>query len=515
MTGTIVVGNHTHEEILDSLDAIPEVAVCTTAGDHLRARMMHFGADDDFNIYLASMRGDPKTLQLANNPTISLLVLDRRTDQNGWREIEITGRAEVIHDAAERNVALEKTTGPSPIVAHLRANDQVDVLDFIRVTPIEVKMRIFGEIVAGMPPTVVEFEENAGAGNDLAGVWRRISNWRTGVRTISLLASIVPIVLGVTLAWNASGAIDWLRAVLTLVAGVAIQAGTNVFNDYFDHRNGNDAANREFVRPFSGGSRAIQLGLMTPVETLMLGTGLCLLSVIIGVGLALSGSPWVLAFGAIGLVSGVCYTARPLFWAGRGFGEIMVAANYGLLMTLGAYYVQSNTITWTATLASLPVAGLIALVLFINEFPDYNADSRTGKRTLVVRIGRAWAARLYAVLALSPFVVAAVLVATGVAPLPSLACLAGIPLVLSATRIVLQHHSEPFELAPANALTAIAHLTTGLLFALGFAWDELGRDGLPLSIALGVVGIGYIAYMYRSVERQRRIFSGVKGAVGR
>jgi hypothetical protein len=78
---------------------------------------------------------------------------------------------------------------------------------------------------------------------------------------------------------------------------------------------------------------------------------------------------------------------------------------------------------------------------------------------------------------------------------------------------VLRHPEEPFELAPANALTAIAHLTTGLLFALGYAWEELGRDGLPLGIALAVAGVGYIGYMYRSVERQRRIFAGVKTAL--
>lgn len=510
MTGRIVVGNHTRDEMLESLNAIDEVAVCTTAGASLRSRMMHFAASDDFGIYLSSMKGDPKTLQLVNNPTVSLLVLDRRTSQEGWREIEITGRAEIIADPAERSRALELTAGPSPIVRHLKANNQTDILDFIRVTPNEVKMRIFGEIVAGMPPTVIEFEENARQQSDLAEARKRVSNWVTGTRTISLLGSIVPVILGITVAWRYTGDIAWLAAALTLIAAVSIQAGTNLLNDYFDHRTGNDEANREFVRPFSGGSRVIQLGLMTPVETLLLGSGLTLIAAFIGIGLALTGSPWILAIGAIGLISGVFYSARPVFWAGRGFGEVMVAINYGVLMTVGAFYVQASEITRDAALASIPVALLIALVLFVNQFPDYNADLRTGKRTLVVRLGRTNAAKLYPVLGLAPFVAIIALVATSVVPTASLAALAGLPLILNATRIVWKHHDQPFDLAPANALTAIAHLTSGLLLALGFAWDELGRDGLPLSIALGAAGIGYIAYMYHSVERQRRIMAGVK-----
>jgi nitroimidazol reductase NimA-like FMN-containing flavoprotein (pyridoxamine 5'-phosphate oxidase superfamily) len=107
VAGTIVVGNHTREEILDSLNAIDEMAVGTKAGSRLRSRMMHFAVDDQFRVYAASMKGDPKTLQIVNDPTISLLVLDRRTDQSGWREIEITGRAAIVTDAAERARALK------------------------------------------------------------------------------------------------------------------------------------------------------------------------------------------------------------------------------------------------------------------------------------------------------------------------------------------------------------------------------------------------------------------------
>ena len=513
MAGTIVVGNHTHEEILDSLNAIDEMAVSTRAGARLRSRMMHFATDVNFNDYAASMKGDPKTLQIVNDPTISLLVLDRRTDQNGWREIEVTGRAAIVTDSAERARALEMVAKPSPIVSHLQSVGQTDILDFIRITPIEVKMRVFGEIVAGMPPTVVEFEENAAAAGDLAEAKKRIGTWREAIREISLLASVVPIVLGVAVAWNWTGELAWWPAIFTLLAAVAVQAGTNVLNDYFDHRNGNDAANREFVRPFSGGSRMIQLGLMTPVETLLLGSVLCAVAAAIGIGLAVTGAPWVIAFGAVGLLSGVFYTARPISWVTRGVGEIMVALNFGVLMTLGAFYVQAHEITWDAALASTPVALLIALVLYINEFPDYRADAATNKRTLVVRLGRARAAKLYPVLGLLPFAAIVALVVADVAPVASLAALAGIPLWLNASRIVLRHYDEPFELAPANALTAIAHLTTGLLFALGFAWEELGRDGLPLAIGLAAIGVGYIVYMYRSVERQRRIFAGVKTAL--
>jgi 1,4-dihydroxy-2-naphthoate octaprenyltransferase len=315
-------------------------------------------------------------------------------------------------------------------------------------------------------------------------------------------------------AWNTTGEFLWLAAILTLIAGVAIQAGTNLFNDYFDHRTGTDAANREFVRPFSGGSRMIELGLMTPSETLLLGTGLCALSGAIGVLLAVDGRPWVLALGVAGLLSGVLYTAKPFAWASRGFGELLVATNYGVLMTLGAYYVQAGEMTWEAALASLPVAGLIALVLYVNEFPDYNSDARSGKRTLVVRLGRARAALLYPVLGALPFVAVVALVATDYPPVPSLAALVALVLIVRASLIVLRNYEKPFDMAPANALTAIGHLAGGLLFALGYAWDELGRDGLPLAIALGVVGVGYVLFMYRSVERQRRVFDGVKTVLG-
>lgn len=58
-------------------------------------------------------------------------------------------------------------------------------------------------------------------------------------------------------------------------------------------------------------------------------------------------------------------------------------------MTLGAYFVQTGMLNAEPLLASFPVSLLITAILYINEFPDYLADKTVGRRTLVVRLGRA------------------------------------------------------------------------------------------------------------------------------
>jgi 1,4-dihydroxy-2-naphthoate octaprenyltransferase len=506
-------GRHTPDEVMALLRDAELVVVATAAGERIRTRMMHFATGPDFSVYLASMRGDPKTLQITHHPAISLLVHAPGSDINDSREVEITGQAVLVRDEEERGRALEATAVKSPVVKHMVETGNAGLLDCIKVVPEVVKLRVFREIVQGIPPTVIDFAQNQGAVSDWALLRTKLSSWAEAVRTLSLTASLVSILLGTAVARSATGTIHWGYLLLALVAGLSIQAGTNLWNDYFDHRSGGDEANREFVRPFSGGSRVIQLGLLSSLEVLGGAILLCLLAAGIGIYLAFARGPLLLAFGVVGLASGIFYSGRPFEWASRGVGEVLVGLNYGVLMTLGAYYVQAQAVEWQPVVAALPVALLITAVLYINEFQDYSADMASGKRTLVVRLGRARATMGFGVLMAAAYVSLLGGVAAGVLPAAALLGLITLPLGARAVLHARRHHSSPFDLAPANALTAISHLGLGLALTLAFAWQGTGVTGLGYVAVLAVLFAIFVGYFYRDIERQRRAFHGLKRAL--
>lgn len=333
------------------------------------------------------------------------------------------------------------------------------------------------------------------------------------IRLSFLTASMVPILLGTAVAWLKTGTLAWGFFLLTLLAGLLIQAGTNIFNDYFDHKSSNDEVNREFVRPFSGGSRVIQLGLLTPVEALVGASLLCFVSAVIGFYLAWTRGPAIIVLGALGLLCGVFYTGG-LNWAKRGVGELLVGLNFGILMTLGAYYVQTQSFSWVAVVAAVPVSLLIIAVLYINEFPDYTADKQVGKNTLVVRLGREKAVALYVLIMVAAYLSIAIGVLARVLPLTALLGLLTMPLAIRAIQYARTHHSSSFDLIPANALTVTSHLATGLLLTLTFAWEVLGTQGLVYILLIAVIFVGLVVWMYRYIEKQKTIFLGLKQAVG-
>lgn len=296
----------------------------------------------------------------------------------------------------------------------------------------------------------------------------KLKIWLAEVRAPFLTATIVPIFLGTSIAWYHTGKIDWLFFFLTLLAGIFLHMGCNVVNDYYDHISTNDDINCEFVRPFSGGSRMIQLGLLTPLEVLTGGLLFFAIGSGIGIYLAIEKGWEILGLGLIGVVSSFFYTAPPLYFASRGIGEFLVGLNFGTLMTLGAYFVQTQRFSIEAILASIPISLLIAGVLYINEFPDYNADKMVGKKTLVVRMGREKAVIPYIFIMLLGYFVVLTSSILGKLPLSSLISFATIPLGVKAVQFARKYHANPTRLVPANAMTIQSHLFTGLLLAFAF-----------------------------------------------
>ena len=288
------------------------------------------------------------------------------------------------------------------------------------------------------------------------------------LRASFLTATIVSIVLGASIAWARNGVFDVGFFLLSLVGGVFLHLGTNVANDYFDHKSGGDDINREFVRPFSGGSRMIQLGLLKPREVLLEASIFYATGLGIGMYLAFVRGLAVLFLGLVGLFSGIFYSGPPFKLANRGVGEALVGINFGVLMTMGSYYVQTQALDAEPLMASIPVCLLILAVVYINEFPDYNADKAVGKKTLIVRLGKKRAASGYVILIGGVYLSILIGVLTAIMPTATLIGLFTIPIAAKAAAYTLKYHSNSLKLVPANALTILCHLLTSLLLSAGY-----------------------------------------------
>ena len=305
------------------------------------------------------------------------------------------------------------------------------------------------------------------------GLSDRISFWLRASRFQFFTASVVPVIVGGAVAYWETRTVLWGYWLATLIAMVLLHAAANLANDYYDHLSRNDEINVEFISPFTGGSRFIQQQLTSPVSILI--AALVCLAAGSGIGLILvwlRGWP-ILALGIVGGLSGFFYTANPLRLGYRGLGEIFIFLDFGILPVLGTYYVQTQQFTIAAAAASVPVAFLIAAVLWINQFPDYQADRAVGKDHWVVRLGRRRACYVYAADLLAALLAVPVFITLGWLPSLTLLALLPLPLAINAIRTAFRHYDQPEKLLPANVSTIVIHLTVGLLLAVGLALGHL------------------------------------------
>jgi len=308
---------------------------------------------------------------------------------------------------------------------------------------------------------------------DLRG--NKIKIWMTEIRAPFFTATVVPILLGAVIAWARTSTFHWGYFLLTMAGGLLLHTGANVANDYYDHLSGTDEQNVEFVRPFTGGSRMIQEGLLTPKAVLSGALAAFALAAMVGLYLTYVRGPLILLLGIIGILSGFFYTAPPVNLASRGIGEFFIGLNFGVLMTLGAYYVQAGSLAWEPAIASIPVALLITAILYINQFQDAPADGAAGKAHLVVRLGRRKAVQGYILLLAFTYLsilLAAILRITSPFTLIALITL---PMALRAISVARAHYDEYLQLVPANAATVLVHLLTGLLLSAAYLLDKALR----------------------------------------
>ncbi|MCD6379673.1 1,4-dihydroxy-2-naphthoate octaprenyltransferase [bacterium] len=291
--------------------------------------------------------------------------------------------------------------------------------------------------------------------------------WLKELRSEFLTGSITPVLLSTALVWYETETWNPLLFTLTLLGVIFLHLGANTANDYFDHLSGNDIVNTEYVRPFTGGSRLIQRKLIPPGTVLATSLLFLAAALIVGIFLVASAGAPILLFGIIGIISGYFYTAPPFKFSHRGFGEFVVGLGFGLI-GIGTYFVQAGTVSVPCVLVSLPLAFLITSIIVINEFQDSKADSSTGKKTVVVRLGKKRAVYLFAALTTASYIPIIIGTVGGILPPLTLTSLVTLPIGLKAILIARKFYDEPRNLTPANGLAILNHILTGIILTIAY-----------------------------------------------
>lgn len=283
---------------------------------------------------------------------------------------------------------------------------------------------------------------------------------------------MAPVLVGSALAWAQTGQFAWGWFLLTLLGAVLAHLASNVINDVFDYVGGADPTAEKTEKSVSTGSGMITTGTMTFNQVRLAAWGLFAAALACGVILAVFRGWPVLLFAVLGFLIAYFYVAPPIRFGyiGRGLGEVGIFIAFGVLPTLGAYYVQAQTITWQAVLATLPVGLYTTSILFNHHFLHWRSDRAVGKMTPVVALGEQRAAIVAILLVVAVYVSILIDVALGVFPLYGILALATIPIMYQALarlarrqdlRSIFRLMGSTFR---ANILTAVI-LSASLLIA--------------------------------------------------
>lgn len=299
------------------------------------------------------------------------------------------------------------------------------------------------------------------------GLLTKIFTWLVIMRLPFLTATIVPLLVGAAVVNYLGLDFSWGWLGLTILGACLLHIGTNTANDYFDHTSGTDEANYNYMVPYSGGSRSIQMGLISAKGMLTVSLVSFALAAAVGFPLIQEAGMNVLWLGLAGFISGFFYTAPPFRFAARkGLGEFLIGLNFGPLMVAGAALVQTGEILTEALLAGIPIGFLVAAIVYVNEFPDHDGDKATGKDTLIVVFGPEKARLGYVLLVVGAFASIAVMALNKTFPMLSLIALPAAWFGYMAIITLYKYYNDRL-LLPANAGTINMHLAAGLLFCIG------------------------------------------------
>jgi 1,4-dihydroxy-2-naphthoate octaprenyltransferase len=295
-----------------------------------------------------------------------------------------------------------------------------------------------------------------------------VDTWLMAARPVTLSAAAVPVLVGTALAAE-TGTINWTLFALAFIGAVLIQVGTNLADEYIDHRRSGGAV--KYLAPH----KVIERGLLSE-QSVLVGTAVSF-GLSVGIGLYIvSQVGWpILVVGVLSMMAGYLHSSGPFPLGSWALGELTVFIFMGPLIVMASYYVQLQEVTWATFWASVPVALLVTAILQANNLRDVEEDRREGKYTLVTVFGSAAGRWTYAALLLGVYLALLVNAVTGVVPWLALVSLASLPWALL---LVRRLWAAETRLAFNGALvgTARLHLYAGGLTALGITLHTMLND---------------------------------------
>ncbi|HZB00458.1 MAG TPA: prenyltransferase, partial [Nitrososphaera sp.] len=284
-----------------------------------------------------------------------------------------------------------------------------------------------------------------------------LSIWLRAIRIRFLLASVIAVSNGLAIAYWKYANIDPLYALLTYVGVVFLHASVDLLNDYWDHKRGIDSVTKR--TKFSGGTGVLPENLLTPRAVYIAGIIFLILGASIGAYfVAIRGITIAVILG-FAVVAIYFYSTRIV---NAGLGELFVAIK-GAMIVLGTFYVQNAVLAPDALYVGVIVGILSATVLFINSFPDYEADRSKGRRTLVIMLGRKTASALFPIFIIAVYAMIAGGILLGFTKVYSLISFVSIPLAIKSI-LSLRVESENVEkMVPAMASAVTYSRITGFL----------------------------------------------------
>ncbi len=280
-----------------------------------------------------------------------------------------------------------------------------------------------------------------------------MNKWILGARPRTLSAAIAPVLIASALAGSE---FNWFRAALALKVAVWLQIGVNYANDYSDGVKGTDE-NRV------GPTRLVASGLASAKAVKNAAFISFAIASVAGVWLSLLTSPLLILIGMLAIAAAWGYTGGKNPYGYSGLGEISVFTFFGLVATMGTYYVQTENITVLSFIVAIPMGALACAILEINNIRDRAQDELVGKRTIAIRFGDTNTRRLFVSLLLLAHVAA---LAT-LAPTALLTLLVA-PMSYSISKLVLSGVIGK-DLIPVLGRTSKLQLMFSIVFAVALA----------------------------------------------